>query len=110
MPDVELRARVNLSYAAAAEDPVLAYKVARDGVDLARRLGMRGFGYYLLGNAADMALRLGEWEWATPELEEAVGRLGRRHGGQDAAGRIFEGCAARMSRLSSRPWPRRSPS
>ena len=33
---------------------------------------MRGFGYYLLGNAADLALRLGEWEWAGPELEEAV--------------------------------------
>ena len=72
MPDVEMRARVNLSFAAAAEDPLLAYKVARDGVDLARRLGMRGFGYYLLGNAADLALRLGEWEWAGPELEEAV--------------------------------------
>ena len=72
MPDVEMRARVNLSFAAAGEDPLLAYKVARDGVDLARRLGMRGYGYYLLGNAADMALRLGEWDWARPELDEAV--------------------------------------
>jgi tetratricopeptide (TPR) repeat protein len=36
-----LRARVNLSYAAAGEDPVLAYGVAREGVDLLARLSMR---------------------------------------------------------------------
>ena len=72
MPDVELRARVNLSFAAAAEDPLLAYRVARDGLELARRLGMRGSGYYLIGNAADLAMRIGDWDWARPELEEAV--------------------------------------
>ena len=72
LPAVEMRARVNLSYAAAAEDPLLAYRVAREGVDLARHLGFRGHGYYLLGNAADMAMRIGDWDWAVMELEEAV--------------------------------------
>ncbi len=73
MPEVELRARVNLSYAAAAEEPQLAFRVAREGYELARHLGMGGHGLYLLGNAADMAIQVGEWDWAVRELEEAVG-------------------------------------
>ena len=75
LPDVELRARVNLSYAAAAEDPQLAYRVAREGVQLARHLGFRGHGFYLLGNAAEMAMRMGDWDWAIPQLEEAVAAI-----------------------------------
>ena len=70
--DVGLRARVNLSYAAAGEDPQLAYRVAREGVDLSRKLGMRGYAFYLLGNAAELAIRIGDWDWALPELEEAA--------------------------------------
>jgi hypothetical protein len=60
---------VNLSYAAAAEDPRLAYTVAREGYELATKLGMRGYGFYLLGNAADMAIRIGDWDWALREIE-----------------------------------------
>ncbi|MCY7373610.1 MAG: AAA family ATPase, partial [Spirochaetaceae bacterium] len=52
-PEVELRARVNLSYVAAADDPMLAYRAAREGLALARHLGFRGYGFYLLGNAAE---------------------------------------------------------
>jgi tetratricopeptide (TPR) repeat protein len=70
--DVELRARVNLSYAAAAEDPELAYRTAREGVDLARHLGMRGYSFYLLSNAAELAIRIGDWDWILPEVEEAA--------------------------------------
>ena len=73
MPAVELRGRVNLSYAAAGEDPALAYRTAREGMELSAKLGMRGYGYYLIGNAAELALRMGEWDWALAELEEAVG-------------------------------------
>ena len=72
MPDVETRARVNLSYAAAAEDPVLAYRVAREGAELAYRLGMRGPSFYLLGNASDLAMRVGDWEWTLAHLPDAV--------------------------------------
>ena len=72
LADVELRARVNLSYAAAAEDPQLAYRVARDGLDLVRHLGMRGHGFYMLGNAAELAIRIGDWDWALSEVEEAA--------------------------------------
>jgi class 3 adenylate cyclase/tetratricopeptide (TPR) repeat protein len=72
--DVELRSRVNLSYASANEDPQLAFRVAREGWDLVRRLGLRGY-FYGLGNAADGAVRLGEWDWAIKELEEAAASL-----------------------------------
>ncbi|HEY6608781.1 MAG TPA: adenylate/guanylate cyclase domain-containing protein [Candidatus Limnocylindria bacterium] len=72
MPDVELRARVNLSYAAAGEDPQLAYRTARDGLELTRKLGMRGYAYYMIGNATELAIRVGDWDWALAELEEAV--------------------------------------
>ena len=81
--DVELRARVNLSYAAAAEDPQLAYQTARDGLDLVRKLGMRGYAYYMIGNATELAMRTGDWDWAIAELEEAVAATD-----QDAAARM----------------------
>jgi len=75
MPEVELRARVNLSYVAAADDPVLAYGAAREGLVLARHLGYRSFGFFLLANAAESAVRIGDWDWALSELEEAVATL-----------------------------------
>ncbi|MCY7399849.1 MAG: hypothetical protein LH477_02605, partial [Nocardioides sp.] len=69
------RARVNLSYVAAADDPMLAYRAAREGLALARHLGFRGYGFYLLGNAAESAIRIGDWDWALGEVEEAVATL-----------------------------------
>ena len=72
MPGLELRARVNLSYVTSAEDPTLAYNVAREGLELARHLGNRGTGFYLLNNACDEAIRIGEWEWALAQIAEAL--------------------------------------
>jgi class 3 adenylate cyclase/tetratricopeptide (TPR) repeat protein len=71
MPDVEIRARVNLSYSAAGEDAQLAYQVARAGVELVRHFGMHGW-FYVLGNAAELAIRIGDWDWALAEVEEAA--------------------------------------
>ena len=83
MPDVELRARVNLSFAAAAEDPALAYRVAREGLETVRRLGMGGYWPYLLGNAAELAIRIGDWDWALEVAGESIGISER-----DLAGRL----------------------
>jgi class 3 adenylate cyclase/tetratricopeptide (TPR) repeat protein len=74
-PDVELRARVNLSYAAAGDDPRLAYQVAREGLEMARHLGMRGVGFYLLANGALLAVQMGDWDWALAQLDDAVAAL-----------------------------------
>jgi tetratricopeptide (TPR) repeat protein len=72
--DVGLRARINLSYAAAAEDPQMAFRVAREGFELVRHLGMHGYESYLVGNAAEFAIHIGEWEWARTALEESIAR------------------------------------
>jgi len=74
-PDAELRARVNLSYAAAGDDPRLASQVAREGLALARHLGLRGYGFYLLGNAAELAVQMGDWDWALAQLDDAVAAI-----------------------------------
>ena len=87
LADVGLRARVNLSYAAAGEDPELAYRIAREGHELTLRLGMRGYAYYMLSNVGELAIRMGEWDWIVPQLEEAVSATRERPGGEDAAGR-----------------------
>jgi Predicted ATPase len=69
LPAVELRARTNLSFAAAADDPPLAYAAARDGYELAGHFGHRRF--YLMGNAIESAIRIGDWDWAAATLAEA---------------------------------------
>ena len=70
-----------------------------------------GPGYYLLGNAADAARRMGDWDWAVAELEEAVAyseddlvariRLAQIRGlrGDDVAGEL-EGYAADVADLT----------
>ncbi len=73
--DTELRARVNLSYVAAADNPQLAYRTAREGLAIARHLGFRAQGFYLLGNAADAATRIGDWDWALGEIEDALAAM-----------------------------------
>ena len=70
--DFELRVRTNLSFAAAAEDPVVAYRVAREGTALVRHLGMAGWGHYLVGNAAELAIWAGDWDWAISELADPM--------------------------------------
>jgi tetratricopeptide (TPR) repeat protein len=37
-----------------------------------RKLGMRGYANYMIGNASELAMRMGDWDWAIAELEEAV--------------------------------------
>ena len=71
LPEVELRARTNLSYAAAADDPQLAYATARDGYELARHLGHRQRSFYLVSNAIESAIRIGDWDWPAATLAEA---------------------------------------
>jgi tetratricopeptide (TPR) repeat protein len=74
IPALEIRVRINLSYAAANEEPQLGYTVARQGWELVKQRGMRGF-FFMLGNAVEGAMRVGDWDWALSELEEAVATL-----------------------------------
>ncbi len=70
--DVVLRAVINLSYALEADDPEAGYRVARDGVENARRRGHVWALRYLLGNACESAYMVGDWDWALHQLEEAA--------------------------------------
>ena len=58
----------NLASFSSDEDPRLALSAAREGVALAKRLGIRPF--QILDNAASASLRTGDWDWAIGELTE----------------------------------------
>ncbi len=70
LPELELRASVNLSYVTAAEDAQLSHRVAREGLELARHLGMRLPAAYLLANASLAAVRIGEWDWYAEQVRD----------------------------------------
>jgi tetratricopeptide (TPR) repeat protein len=70
LPGLELRAAVNLSYATAAEDAQLSHRVAREGLERARHLGLRSQAAYLLNNASDTAVRIGEWDWFAEQIND----------------------------------------
>ena len=60
----ELRARINISQFSLTDDPRLALGVARTGVELAQKLGLRAREGTLAGNAFFAALFTGDWDWA----------------------------------------------
>jgi tetratricopeptide (TPR) repeat protein len=62
------RALNNLASFSGDEDPRLALSAAREGLALAKRIGIRPF--QILDNAASAALRTGDWDWAIGELTE----------------------------------------
>ena len=68
LPAVALRASINRGFAEAIEDPRLALSSARDGLALARRLGLRSVATVLAGNAAEYAVETGDWDWALSEV------------------------------------------
>jgi tetratricopeptide (TPR) repeat protein len=61
------RALNNLSSFLIDTDPRAALEAAREGSAIARRLGDRSF--QLMDNACAAAMRTGDWDWATGQLE-----------------------------------------
>jgi class 3 adenylate cyclase/tetratricopeptide (TPR) repeat protein len=61
------RAINNLASILAEDDPRAALEVAREGLELNRRIGQRTF--TMLDNAVYAAIRVGEWDWALEQLE-----------------------------------------
>ena len=53
------------------DDPRATYRTAREGLELARRLGNREMALQLLDAAALVAIDTGDWSWAAANLEEA---------------------------------------
>ena len=67
-----LRGGNNLASATVDSDPRGSLERTREGMALARRLGLAGFDAYHAGNAAGAAERLGEWAWAYQAIGELV--------------------------------------
>jgi len=68
----ELRARINISVAQGWRDPRAQIENARTGIELARRIGLRFETSLLVGNGSEMAIHVGEWDWAIRELETEI--------------------------------------
>jgi hypothetical protein len=67
-----LRAAINLGYALEPDDPVLGFQVSREGYERGARYGMTWAVRYLLGNACDAAIQVGEWDWVQHEVQQQL--------------------------------------
>lgn len=70
IPDMYNRAAVNLGYASGKDDPARAFEVSRAAIDRARRDGVVWGIRYIVGNAVDTAIEIGEWQWALDIMSE----------------------------------------
>ncbi len=71
---VELGSRVLLTFFEQWSEPAAGLALGREGLEIAQRLGSRGYGFQMVGNASICALRVGEWDWAASTLEEWIER------------------------------------
>jgi tetratricopeptide (TPR) repeat protein len=65
-----LRAANNLAGRLYSDDPAAAFRVLRDALELARRLGQRGWFLALAGFAVGAAIDAAEWDWAVGLADE----------------------------------------
>ena len=69
LPWVEQRTRVGLTFRNQWIDPGRGLALAREGQEIAQRLGSRAYSYAMVGNGVFCAIRTGDWEWAEAQLE-----------------------------------------
>jgi class 3 adenylate cyclase/tetratricopeptide (TPR) repeat protein len=70
--DPEVRACVNLGFVLADSDPAGAFQVSRDGVEIAYRMGLGSSLGFLLTNAVDSGIQVGEWDALDELLRPAL--------------------------------------
>ncbi len=70
---VELRARNNLAWLAVADDPRTTLGTAREGFDLATKMGVGDMAVQLGEVACAAAVDTGEWRWALATTDALVG-------------------------------------
>jgi class 3 adenylate cyclase/tetratricopeptide (TPR) repeat protein len=73
LPEVELNARILLTFFEQWGDPAGGLALAREGVEIGRRVGSRSYGFGMVGNSSICAFRVGEWDWAGEMLDEWLG-------------------------------------
>ena len=70
--DRERGGRTLLTFYAQWNDPAEGLALAREGLEIAHRIGSRAYGVQMVGNGSICALRVGEWPWAADLLEESI--------------------------------------
>jgi len=70
--DIELNARVLITFFEQWGDPALGVALTKEGLEIGRRAGSRGYGFQVVGNGTICAMPVGEWEWASQLLDEWV--------------------------------------
>jgi tetratricopeptide (TPR) repeat protein len=68
----QLRARANITAYLTVRDPRASVETAREGIEIARRYGLRTPTVIMATNGIESAIRSGEWEWAAAELQELL--------------------------------------
>ena len=64
------RAAVNLGYTLSQHDPMRAFQVSREAIEDSKRLGVIWALRYIVGNAVDAAIEVGEWDWAIETMAD----------------------------------------
>jgi len=67
---VQRATRTVLTFYEQFADPRAGLTMAREGLEIARRLGSVAFGFGMVGNAVSCSIRVGEWAWASALLDE----------------------------------------
>ena len=67
---VHLSTRTVLTFYEQFADPGAGLAMAREGLEIASRLGSVAYGFGMVGNAVSCAIRVGEWAWASALLDE----------------------------------------
>ena len=70
LTEVELAARVQLTFYEQWGDPVAGLALGREGLEIGRQRGSRAYSFQMVGNSAISALRVGEWDWVAALLED----------------------------------------
>jgi len=68
--DLELNARVLMTFYQQWAEPAVGLTLAREGLEIGRHLGSRSYGFQMVGNGAICALRTGDWDWVEALVEE----------------------------------------
>ncbi len=71
---VDRNTRTALTFYEQFDDPRAGLAMAREGLEIAGRLGSTSYGFMMIGNAVSSAIRTGEWSWASSLLDEWLER------------------------------------
>ncbi len=70
LESVHRTTRTILTFYEQFADPAAGLAMAREGLQIAGRLGSAAYGFVMVGNAVSCALRTGDWTWAADLLDE----------------------------------------